>query len=81
MQGGHTLLRQHISLGTKCEQQPNTVGLSLGTGLVQGGTTSNPGIEISPLQDEVPGAVYVASGHGDGKRCCVLGLWSQHPES
>lgn len=81
MQGGHTLLRQHISLGTKREQQPNTVGLGLGTGLVQGSTTSNPGIEVSPLQDQVPGAVYVASGHSDGKRCCVLGLWSQHPES
>lgn len=81
MQGGRARLRQHIGLGTECEQQPNTVGLGLGTGLMQGSVTSNPGIELSPLQDKVPGAVCVASGHSDGQRCRVLGLWSQHPES
>lgn len=80
VQGGHALFRQHVGLSAEGQQQPYTVGLSPGTGLMQGGPAPDPGIQLSSLPDQVAGAVGVASGRSDGEGCCLLGLGGQHPE-
>lgn len=80
VQGGSPLLRQHISLGTEGQQQLHTVSLGSGTGLMQGSPASNTGIQLSSLQDQVAGAVCVASGRSDGEGYRLLGLGCQYPE-
>ena len=80
MQRGRAFLRQHIDLGAEGQQQPHTVGLGPGTGLVQGGPAPDPGVQLSSLLDQVAGAVGVASGSSDGEGCRMLGFGGQHPE-
>lgn len=80
MQRGRAFLRQHIGLGTEGQQQPYTVGLGPGTGLMQGCPAPNPGVQLRSLPDEVAGTVGVASGCSDGEGHRLLGLGGQYPE-
>lgn len=57
-----------------------TVGLGLGTCLMQGCPTLKPGTQLSSLLDEVAGTVGIALSHSSSEGHHLLGLRGQYPE-